>query len=38
MTRAEANRLAQAATADLRRDIASHLRVLKAPAISRPSV
>jgi transposase len=30
MTRAEANRLAQAATADLRRDIASHLRVLKA--------
>ena len=30
MTRAEANRLAQAATADLRRDITSHLRVLKA--------
>ncbi len=30
MSRAEANRLAQAATADLRRDITSHLRVLKA--------
>jgi transposase len=30
MTRAEANRLAQASTSDLRRDIASHLRVLKA--------
>ena len=30
MTRAEANRLAQAATADLRREITRHLRVLKA--------
>ena len=30
MTRAEANRLAQAATSDLRREITSHLRVLKA--------